>query len=89
MTTIDDLKNDLEQIKARNKRVETDKAWETSWARKFFIAIATYLLIVVFFIFAKLPDPFRNAIVPALAFIISTLTVPLIKEFWLKNIYKK
>lgn len=87
--TIEEIKVEVEKIKIRNRRVEADKAWEISLTRKFFIAIATYILIVVFFVFAKLPNPFVNAIVPALAFIVSTLTVPLIKEFWLKNIYKK
>ena len=29
-----DLKIEIEQIKERNKRVELDKLWETSWTRK-------------------------------------------------------
>lgn len=29
-----DLENEIAKIKERNKRVELDKAWETSWTRK-------------------------------------------------------
>ena len=29
-----DLEKEIEQIKVRNKRVEKDKAWETSWIRR-------------------------------------------------------
>lgn len=28
-----ELEKEIEQIKERNKRVELDKAWETSWTR--------------------------------------------------------
>ena len=29
-----DIGREIEQIKQRNKRVELDKAWKTSWTRK-------------------------------------------------------
>ncbi len=85
ITTVDDLQRDIEQIKARNKRVEADKAWETSWIRRTTILILTYLVIVIFFFFADLPDPFANAVVPSLAFVLSTLSISAIKNVWLKN----
>lgn len=88
MPTIEELQQEIEKIKERNKRVEADKAWETSWARKVVILVLTYLVIVIFFSFAKLPEPFLNAIVPALAFVLSTLTVPVIKKWWLSKFYK-
>jgi hypothetical protein len=79
------LKNELESIKQRNIRVELDKAWETSWIRKIIIAILTYLVIVIFFYFAELPKPFINSIVPALAFLLSTLTLNFFKKIWIRN----
>ncbi len=85
MPTLDQLQAEIEQIKKRNRRVELDKAWETSWLRKVIILFLTYFVVVVFFWFAKLPDPFLNAIVPALAFVLSTLTVPLFKRWWLNK----
>ena len=74
MATLQELTNDINKIKERNKRVEADKAWETSWTRRFFVAILTYVVIVLFFYFAELPKPFVNSIVPALAFLLSTLS---------------
>ena len=88
MTTIEDLKKELDEIKARNIRVEADKAWETSLTRKLLILILTYIVIVIFFLVAKLPEPFANAVVPSVAFVLSTLTVPLFKNWWFKYIRK-
>lgn len=84
MSELEILKQELEQIKQRNKRVELDKAWELSWTRKIIVAFLTYLVIVCFFIFARLPDPFVNSIVPALAFVVSNLALPVFKKIWIK-----
>ena len=40
---IEELKKEIVQIKERNKRVETNKAWETSWVRRICIMILTYI----------------------------------------------
>lgn len=74
--------SEIKKIKERNKRVELDKAWETSWTRKIILTILTYLVIVIFFYFAELPKPFVNSIVPALAFVVSTLSLPFFKKIW-------
>jgi len=89
MISNEELKKEIDKIKVRNQRVETDKAWETSWTRRFLILILTYLVIVTFFLMAKLPDPFANAIVPSVAFLLSTMTVPLFKKWWVGRINKK
>jgi hypothetical protein len=89
MYSAEELQAQVEQIKKRNQKVEADKAWETSWIRRFVILILTYIVIVIFFFFAQLPKPFINAIVPAVAFMISTLTVPLFKKWWLSKFYRK
>lgn len=83
--TIEELSVQIEEIKKRNQKVEADKAWETSWFRRLIVFVLTYIVIAIFFIFAKLPKPFINAIVPAVAFIVSALTMPVFKEWWLKN----
>ena len=81
--TLEQLQAEIAEIKARNKRVEKDKAWETSWVRKVLIAVLTYAVVVVFFFFAKLPEPFINAIVPAVAFLLSTMSMSFFKKWWL------
>lgn len=86
--TIQDLEKEIEAIKERNRRVEREKSWETSWARKFIIAVLTYIVIVIFFYYAGFPEPFKNALVPSLAFILSTLSIPVVKNLWLKYIHR-
>ena len=88
MATIKQLELEIEKIKQRNSRVEADKAWETSLARKLLIAILTYFVIAVFFFFAGLQNPLVNAVVPTAAFVLSTLSLPLFKKIWLES-YKK
>lgn len=89
MASVEEFQKDIAEIKARNKRVEADKAWEESWTRKIIIFLLTYIVIVVFFFVAELPEPFANAIVPAMAFVLSTLTVPVVKSYWVKHVRKK
>jgi len=89
MSQLENLQQEIDKIKQRNKKVEADKAWETSITRKIIILILTYVVIVIFFFIANLPNPFYNAIVPSLAFVLSTLTIPVFKKVWIKYIYKK
>ena len=81
--------DDIETIKERNKRVEMDKAWETSITRRIIIALMTYIIIVIFLWSINAPRPWLNAIVPTVGFILSTLTLPFFKQFWINHIYKK
>ena len=85
MPTIEELQQKIMEIQNRNRRVEADKAWEISWTRKIIIFALTYLVIVLFFFFARLPRPLINAIVPATGFMLSTLTISLIKKWWLNK----
>jgi len=75
----------IRNIEERNRRVEADKAWETSAARRVILAIFSYLVIVVFFLAIGVSNPWLNAIVPALAFMIQQLSMPYFKKWWMKN----
>lgn len=88
MASIEKLEKEIELLKERNLRVEVDKAWETSNARKLIIFVFTYAVISIYFWFAKLPDPFLNAVVPALAFVLSTMSLPFFKSAWVNKFYK-
>ncbi|MEI7960931.1 MAG: hypothetical protein WCI04_01215 [archaeon] len=81
-------KKEIESIKQRNVRVESDKAWEVSKSRKIIIAILTYIVIVLFFLAANLSNPFVNALVPTAGFVLSTLSLSYFKKIWLKKFYK-
>ena len=75
------------KIEERNKRVEADKAWETSWMRKILLMIFTYLAIALYLKFIVGINPWVNAIVPTLGFLLSTMTLPWFKKFWIKYLY--
>ncbi len=84
-----DVEKRLNAIEQRNKKVELDKAWETSLSRKIIIAVLTYLIIVLFFFVAQLPKPFINSIVPTAGFVLSTLSLLFFKRLWIKYGAKK
>ena len=75
----------IKNIEERNKRVELDKAWETSFTRRLLIIVLTYIVISLFFLFAHIERPFINSIVPSLAFVLSTLSMPYFKRIWIRN----
>lgn len=85
MTTIKQLEKEIEKIKERNRKVEGDKAWETSLTRRILLLTFTYLAIGVYLWAIGIPRPWLNAIVPAVAFMLSTLTIPFFKKLWLKR----
>lgn len=83
------LEERVEKIEQRNRNVELDKAWEGSWTRKVLIAIFTYLAIALYLKYVVGIDPWINAIIPTVGFLLSTLTLSYFKEIWGKHIYKK
>lgn len=88
MSELEYIKQQLEEIQKRNIRVEKDKAWETSLTRKISIMVLTYFVVVLFFWISWLGNPFINAIVPTMWFMLSTFSLPLFKSIWLKYLYK-
>lgn len=89
MVTIADLEKEVEKFKERNRKVEADKAWETSLTRRGLLIIFTYLSIALYLKFIVGIEPWLNAIVPAIGFLLSTLTLSYFKNWWLKSIHKK
>lgn len=86
MATLQELEKDVEEIKERNLRVEADKQWERSYTRRILLVIFTYLAIGFYLQAIMVPQPWLNAIVPAVAFMLSTLTLPFFRKFWIKFI---
>ena len=89
MPTLQSLQKEINEIKKRNKMVEVNKAWETSYTRRFLLIIFTYLAIGIYLRVINVPYPWLNAIVPAVAFMLSTLTMPFFKKVWMKKVYEK
>jgi len=81
---MENLEKRVLEIEERNKKVETDKSWEISWTRRILLSLFTYLAIGVYLWTIEIPWAWLNAIVPAVAFMISTFTMPFFKNIWLK-----
>jgi len=83
---IEKLEKEIEIIKARNLKVEADKAWEISWARRLFIIISTYIIAGIWLVFVVHDTfPFLKAFIPALGYLLSMQSLPFIKKWWIKN----
>ncbi len=83
---MENLEKEIENIKNRNKRVELDKAWETSFTRKICIMILTYIVVVIYsYIIKKLDNIFLSSLVPVIGFFLSTLSLNIIRKIWEKN----
>ena len=81
-----DLEKEIAAIKARNKRVETDKAWETSWTRRLCIMVLTYAIVVLYQAsIAQVSNVFLSSLVPVMGFLLSTLSLKLIRKIWEKR----
>lgn len=77
------LEERIAKLESRNQRVEADKGWETSWTRRIAIMVLTYATVVFYLQFVVHIDPWINALVPVIAYFISTLTVRFLKQQWI------
>jgi hypothetical protein len=85
MATMQELEKRIVNIEERNRRVELDKTWETSWVRRVILIVCTYLAIGFYLNVILVSEPWLNAIVPTIGFFLSTLTLPMIKNVWLRK----
>ena len=81
---MDNLDERVQKIEDRNRVVEQDKAWETSASRRILLALFSYIAVAIFFVIIEVPNPWLNAIVPALAFLIQQLSMSYFKKLWQK-----
>lgn len=85
MSKLEELEERIITIEKRNHRVELTKEWETSNTRRVGVAVLTYTVMVSFFYVIKVANPFINAAVPTLGFLLSTLSLDLIKQRWINS----
>ena len=82
------IEKEITDIKKRNKRVELDKAWETSFTRRFCIRVLTYIIVVLYSYTIRYTDNvFFSSLVPVIGFTLSTLSLGGIRKIWEK--YRK
>lgn len=80
------LENEIKKINERNARVELDKAWETSWTRKIFICVLTYIVVVIYSsLINKISNVWLSSLVPVIGFTLSTLSLKMVRKIWEKK----
>lgn len=79
------IEQEILEIRERNKKVEADKAWEISFARRFFISAVTYVFAFWWLFIIAEPKAWLKAFVPVIGYILSTLSLSIIKDRWKKN----
>lgn len=89
MATIEEIEEEIDSIKERNRSVEADKAWETSWSRRIVITVLTYIFLGAYLWSIQVPRPWMNAVVPAVAFILATAVLPPLKKLWLAHVHER
>lgn len=77
-----ELEKRIIDIERRNKKVERDKVWETSFFRRFLLIFFTYLTVGIYMKFVLNIDPWLNAIIPSLGFYLSTISLSLFRKLW-------
>ena len=84
-----DLEEEIKQIRARNQKVEMDKAWETSFTRKILVTVGTYFVMVLVMFALGMTHPYIGAVIPTLGFLLSTLSINFAKSVWVRKCYDK
>jgi len=78
-----ELEERIKQIEERNKRVELDKKWETSWTRKICIMLLTYIIVIVYSYFIRNYDNILlSSLIPVIGFGLSTLSLKVVRKIW-------
>jgi len=81
------LEKEIEEIKSRNKRVELDKAWETSWTRKICICILTYIVVIIYsYVVRNYDNILLSSLVPVIRIYIINIIIKIYKKIMGKNI---
>ena len=81
--SLEQLESRIRSIEDRNARVEAEKAWEVSAFRKTTIALMTYLIATVVLYSVGSVQPFLNALIPTVGFVLSVQSLPMIRRWWI------
>ena len=77
------LEERIKKIEERNKKVELDKKWETSWTRKICIMILTYIVVITYsYIVRNYDRILLSSLVPVIGFTLSTLSLKVVRKIW-------
>ena len=85
MDPLKNIENQINFINERNKKVEADKAWETSNFRVFSICLITYIVASLVLCFIGNQNFLLNAFIPTIGYFLSTQSLPIIKNWWIEK----
>ena len=80
MSELTSLENRIAKLELRNKMVESNKRWETSFIRRISIATLTYFVILAYHVIIGAKNMWIISAVPVLGFVISTLSLQYIRK---------
>ena len=80
-----ELEERIAGIERRNRHVEAEKAWETSWVRVLTVTIGTYIAAGLLLWIIDAPNPYLGSLVPALGFLLSTQSLPALRRWWIRQ----
>ena len=79
---LDAIDKEIELLRSRNQRVDSNKAWEQSFVRKGTVAIITYIVTLLVFTSIGATKPYLNAFIPTVGYLLSTLSLSFVRSFW-------
>ncbi len=79
----------IERMLERNARVEADKAWERSYLRIGSIALSTYACVALVLYIIGVEQYLLSAVVPVVGYLLSTQSLPFLKDWWIRTQFKK
>ncbi len=80
------IEKEINEIKKRNKKVELDKSWETSFTRKICIMVLTYIVVILYsYLIKQYDNILLSSLVPVIGFTLSTLSLKYIRKIWEKK----
>lgn len=79
------IESRIQAIDGRNARVEAVKSWETSGTRIAGVALTTYLTMNLILWTIGGPFPPLHAIIPTAGYLLSTLSLPVLKKWWISK----
>ena len=82
------LDQELDNLRARNKAVESHKAWEVSLFRRLILTLFIYIAAYLVMWIIAVEKVWMASLVPAVGYFLSTLTVTPLREWWIKRFYR-
>jgi hypothetical protein len=79
------LEERVAAIEARNAKVESDKGWETSLARRGSIAFITYVVISLTLVVIGHEGAWVHSLIPVIGYLLSTLALRFVRDQWQKQ----